>query len=41
MAAFGVAVITKEVFVEIHLLKKHGFSLRQTAHYTLDRTLCS
>ena len=31
MAAFGVAVITKEVFVEIQLLKKHGFSLRQIA----------
>ena len=31
MAAFGVAVITKEVFVEVHLLKKHGFSLRQIA----------
>ena len=31
MAAFGVAVITKEVFVEIELLKKHGFSLRQIA----------
>ncbi|MBG6073664.1 hypothetical protein IWX87_003445 [Polaromonas sp. CG_9.7] len=29
MAAFRVAVITKEVFVEIELLKKHGFSLRQ------------
>ena len=31
MAAFEVAVITKEVFVEIQLLKKHGFSLRQIA----------
>ena len=31
MAAFRVAVITKEVFVEIELLKKHGFSLRQIA----------
>ena len=31
MAAFGVAVITKEVFVEIQLLKKHGFRLRQIA----------
>ena len=31
MAAFGVAVLTKEVFVEIQLLKKHGFSLRQIA----------
>ena len=31
MAAFGVVVITKEVFVEIQLLKKHGFSLRQIA----------
>ena len=31
MAAFGAAVITKEVFVEIQLLKKHGFSLRQIA----------
>ena len=31
MAAFRVAVITKEVFVEIQLLKKHGFSLRQIA----------
>ena len=31
MAAFGVAVITKEVFVEIQLLRKHGFSLRQIA----------
>jgi len=29
MAAFRVAVITNEVFVEIELLKKHGFSLRQ------------
>ena len=31
MAAFEAAVITKEVFVEIHLLKKHGLSLRQIA----------
>ena len=31
MAAFWVAVISKEVFVEVHLLKKHGFSLRQIA----------
>jgi transposase len=31
MVAFGVAVISKEVFVEIELLKKHGFSLRQIA----------
>jgi transposase len=31
MAAFGAAVLTKEVFVEIQLLKKHGFSLRQIA----------
>ena len=31
MAAFGAAVITKEMFVEIELLKKHGFSLRQIA----------
>lgn len=31
MAAFGAAVVTKEVFVEIQLLKKHGFSLRQIA----------
>ena len=31
MAAFGVVVITKEVFVEIQLLKKHGLSLRQIA----------
>ena len=31
MAAFGAAVLTKEVFVEIQLLKRHGFSLRQIA----------
>ena len=31
MSAFKVAVTTKEVFVEIELLKKHGFSLRQIA----------
>jgi transposase len=31
MAAFGAAVLTKEVFVEIQLLKKYGFSLRQIA----------
>ena len=31
MAAFGAVVITKEVFVEIQLLKKHGLSLRQIA----------
>ena len=31
MATFGVAVITKEGFVELGLLKKHGFSPRQIA----------